>query len=82
MATYVLKNYSGQIEVRFSPGDSFDLSATSLKGKVHNEANLAPSTHHHVASRIGNALFGTFNSGRARVELSSFDGTINILKKD
>ncbi len=82
MATYVLKNYSGQIEVRFSPGDSFDLSATSLKGKVHNEANLAPSMHHHVASRIGNALFGTYNSGRARVELNSFDGTINILKKD
>jgi len=82
MATYVLKNYSGQIEVRFSPGDSFDLSATSLKGKVHNEANLAPSTHHHLAARVGNALFGTYNSGRARVELNSFDGTINILKKD
>lgn len=82
MATYVLKNYSGQIEVRFSPGDSFDLSATSLKGKVHNEANLSPSTHHHLAARVGNALFGTYNSGRARVELNSFDGTINILKKD
>ncbi len=81
-ATYVLKNYSGAIEVRFSPGDSFDLSATSLKGKVHNEANLTPSSHHHLASRFGNALFGTFNSGRARVELNSFDGTINILKKD
>jgi len=82
MATYVLKNYSGQIEVRFAPGDSFDLSATSLKGKVHNEANLTPSTHHHLAARFGNALFGSLNSGRARVELNSFDGTINILKKD
>jgi DUF4097 and DUF4098 domain-containing protein YvlB len=81
-ATYVLKNYSGAIEVRFSPGDSFDLSATSLKGKVHNEANLTPSSHHHFVPRFGNALFGTFNSGRARVELNSFDGTINILKKD
>ena len=40
--TYVLKNYSGVIEVRFSPGDSFDLSATSLKGKVNNEAKLDP----------------------------------------
>jgi DUF4097 and DUF4098 domain-containing protein YvlB len=81
-ATYVLKNYSGQIEVRFSPGDSFDLSATSLKGKVNNQANLTPSTHHHIAARFGNALFGTFNSGRAHVELNSFDGTISILKKD
>jgi DUF4097 and DUF4098 domain-containing protein YvlB len=81
-ATYVLKNYSGAIEVRFSPGDSFDLSATSLKGKVRNEANLTPSSHKHFPSRFGNALFGTFNSGRARVELNSFDGTINILKRD
>jgi DUF4097 and DUF4098 domain-containing protein YvlB len=81
-ATYVLKNYSGAIEVRFSPGDSFDLSATSLKGKVHNEANLTPSSHHHFVPRFGNALFGTFNSGRARFELNSFDGTINILKRD
>jgi hypothetical protein len=32
--------------------------------------------------RWGNALFGTFNQGRAKVELTSFDGTINILKRD
>ena len=42
---YQLKNYSGVIEVRFSPGDSFDLSATSLKGKVNNEAKLSPPSH-------------------------------------
>jgi len=81
-ANYRLKNYSGVIEVRFMPGDSFDLSATSLKGKVNNEAKLTPSSKHHFMPRFGNALFGTFNSGRAKVELSSFDGTINILKRD
>jgi DUF4097 and DUF4098 domain-containing protein YvlB len=81
--TYSLKNYSGVIEVRFSPEDSFDMSATSLKGKVINEAKLTPSTHeHHFMPRWGNALFGTFNQGRAKVELTSFDGTINILKRD
>jgi len=81
--TYELKNYSGIIEVRFSPNDSFDMSATSLKGKVNNEAKLTPSSHHHhFLPRFGNALFGTMNTGRARVDLSSFDGTINILKKD
>jgi hypothetical protein len=80
---YRMKNYSGVIEVRFSPGDSFDLSATSLKGKVNNEAKLTPPAHQdHLLSRFGNSLFGTFNSGRAKVELSSFDGTINILKRD
>jgi len=79
---YQLKNYSGVIEVRFSPADSFDMSATSLKGRVNNEAKLTPSSHHHFLPRFGNALFGTFNAGRAKVDLSSFDGTINILKRD
>ncbi len=80
---YELKNYSGIIEVRFSPGDSFDLSATSLKGKVNNEAKLVPPTHsQHFYSRFNNSLFGSFNAGRAKVELSSFDGTINILKRN
>lgn len=80
---YRLKNYSGVIEVRFSPADSFDLSATSLKGKVNNEATLTPPDHpQHFYSKFGNSLFGTFNAGRAKVELSSFDGTINILKRD
>jgi hypothetical protein len=81
-ATYRLKNYSGVIEVRFSPGDSFDLSASSIRGKVHNEARLDPPSHHHFLPRLGTALFGTLNSGRASVQLSSFDGTINILKRD
>jgi len=81
--TYSLKNYSGVIELRFSPGDSFDLSATSLKGKVNNEAKLTPSPHQrHFMPRWGNALFGTFNEGRAKIEMTSFDGTINILKRD
>ncbi|MGA8220990.1 MAG: DUF4097 family beta strand repeat-containing protein [Candidatus Acidiferrales bacterium] len=80
---YRLKNYSGVIEVRFSPSDSFDLHATSLKGKVNNEAKLTPPSHpQHSYSRFNNTLLGTFNAGRAKVELSSFDGTINILKRD
>lgn len=80
---YELKNYSGVIEVRFSPGDSFDLSATSLKGKVINEAKLSPPSHpQHFYSKFNNSLFGSFNAGRAKVELSSFDGTINILKRN
>ncbi|HUA00634.1 MAG TPA: DUF4097 family beta strand repeat-containing protein [Candidatus Aquilonibacter sp.] len=81
-ATYRLKNYSGVIEVRFSPGDSFNLTARSIKGQVHNEARLDPPSHHHFMHGLGNALFGSLNAGRASVELSSFDGTINILKRD
>ena len=79
---YRLRNYSGVIEVHFSPGDSFDLSASSLKGKVNNQASLAPPTHPQYISKFGNAILGTFNAGHAKVELSSFDGTINILKRN
>ncbi|HXU48350.1 MAG TPA: DUF4097 family beta strand repeat-containing protein [Candidatus Binatia bacterium] len=79
--SYRLKDYSGVVEVRFSPADSFDLSATSLKGKVNNEAKLEPS-HHGFLPRIGNSLVGALNAGRARVEVTSFNGTINILKRN
>ena len=81
---YRLRNYSGVIDLRFAPGDSFDLSATSLKGKVNNEASLTPPNHPVGSeSKYGNSLFGTFNgAGHARVELTSFDGTINITKRD
>ena len=81
--TYWLKNYSGVIDVRFSSTDSFSLSASSLRGRVNNQASLIPPDHPtHLTPRFGKGMFGSFNQGRARVELTSFDGTINIRKRD
>lgn len=80
---YHLKNYSGVIELRFLSGDSFDLTATSLKGKVNNQAKLTQTNHGYQAPKYGEALFGTVNeAGHAQVQLTSFDGTINIVKRD
>ena len=81
---YIMKNFSGTIEVHFSSSDSFDLNATSLKGDVINQASFKPDTHGspHPASKWGHSLFGTMNDGHAKVELSSFSGTIKILKRD
>ena len=82
-AVYRLKNYSGPINVRFSAGDSFDVNATSLYGKVDNQAKLVPPSHpNHHAPRGSQSLFGSLNQGRAKLELSSFNGTINIHKRD
>jgi DUF4097 and DUF4098 domain-containing protein YvlB len=81
---YIMKNFSGTIEVHFSSSDSFDVNATSLKGDVINQASFKPDTHGspHPASKWGHSLFGTMNEGHAKVELSSFSGTIKILKRD
>jgi DUF4097 and DUF4098 domain-containing protein YvlB len=83
---YVLKNYSGTIEVRFSSNDSFDLNAASLYGNVINQAPVVPDKHRMRAPQYSNALakslFGTLNDGNAKVELSSFSGTIKILKRE
>jgi DUF4097 and DUF4098 domain-containing protein YvlB len=80
---YVLRTYSGPIEVRFSDSDSFQLTATSVNGQVASEANLNPPSHNRrpAASRLSNSLVGTFNEGLARVDLTSFSGTIKILKR-
>jgi DUF4097 and DUF4098 domain-containing protein YvlB len=81
---YIMKNFSGTIEVHFSTSDSFDVRATSLKGAVINQASFKPDTHGspHADSKFGHSLFGTLNEGHAKVELSSFSGTIKILKRD
>lgn len=81
---YVLKNYSGTIEVRFSSQDSFDVMATSLYGNVINQAPVVPDRHKMPAPRtsMAKSLFGSMNDGHAKVDLSSFNGTIKILKRE
>ncbi len=81
---YIMKNFSGTIEVHFSQNDSFDVNANSLRGDVINQAMFKPDTHGspHPASKWGHGFIGTMNDGHAKVELSSFSGTIKILKRD
>jgi len=80
--SYVLKNYSGLIEVRFSEGDSFDLKANSVQGKVESQAKLTPSHNSFRPSGPAASLLqGSQNSGLARVDLGSFSGTIKVLKR-
>jgi DUF4097 and DUF4098 domain-containing protein YvlB len=82
---YIMKSFKGTIEVHFSSNDSFDLNANSLKGSVINQvSSFKPDTHgdSHPPSKWGNSFIATMNDGRAKVELSSFSGTIKILKRD
>ncbi len=83
---YTMKSGKGVVEVRFSSTDSFDLNAQTNLGTVDNraEAFLKPDTHgiRRAASKYAHGLFGSIGSGLAKVELSSFSGTIRILKRD
>jgi DUF4097 and DUF4098 domain-containing protein YvlB len=82
--TYSFRNMSGTITVRFSEGDSLNLTATSVNGKVENQANLKAETHRapHLQGKFAYFQSGTMNQGLARVELTSFSGTIKIRKRD
>ncbi len=81
---YVMKNDTGVIEVRFSDSSSFDLKATTVKGAVDNQANFKPDPHglRYNTPKQANGFFGTYNEGHAKVDLSSFSGTIRIRKRD
>jgi len=83
---YTMKSGRGLVEVRFSGTDSFDLNAQTSSGTVDNraEAFLKPDAHgfRRSASKYAKGLFGTVGNGLAKVELSSFSGTVRILKRD
>jgi Putative adhesin len=83
---YTMRSGRGLVEVRFSGNDSFDLKAQTAVGTVDNRAAayLKPDSHgvKHLASKFTKGLFGTVGQGLAKVELSSYSGTIRILKRD
>ena len=83
---YTMKSGKGTVEVHFSGSDSFDLKARTATGTVDNQADtfLKPDSHgmRRMASKFTKGLFGTVGTGLAKVELSSYSGTIRILKRD
>jgi hypothetical protein len=83
---YSMRSGKGLVEVRFSSTDSFDLNAQTATGTVDNQAAdyLKPDSHgvRRMASKFSKGLFGTVGMGLAKVELSSYSGTIRILKRD
>jgi len=84
---YTMKSGKGLVEVHFSGNDSFDLKAQTNMGTIDNQAAafLKPDTHggiKRLASKFTKGIVGTFGQGLAKVELSSYSGTIRILKRD
>ena len=83
---YSMKSGKGLVEVRFSGNDSFDLNAQTTMGTVDNQAAayFKPDSHGAIRRRLQSfrSLFGTVGAGLAKVELSTYSGTIRILKRD
>ena len=83
---YSMRSGKGVVEVRFSGNDSFDLSAKTNMGTLDNQAAafLKPDAHSkwRLTSKFAHGFIGTFGAGLAKVELSTFSGTIRILKRD
>jgi len=82
---YTMKSGKGLVEVRFSGNDSFDLQARTYSGIVDNQAAQYMQPEQHT-SRHGNKftryLNRTVGLGFAKVEISTYSGTIRILKRD
>jgi DUF4097 and DUF4098 domain-containing protein YvlB len=81
---YKMRTGTGWVEVRFSDTDSFDLRASTQKGRVDNQAEdyLKPDKRFHFPSKFVKGIIGSVNAGLARVEVSSFNGTIRLRKRD
>lgn len=77
---YVLSDYSGDMNIICPPSASFELNAKTVRGKVDNTFPLV-SRHSEAPPMPGNSLFGTYSTGRATLELTSFSGTIHIRQK-
>jgi DUF4097 and DUF4098 domain-containing protein YvlB len=79
---YMLSAYSGDVDVVCPPSASYELRAKTVKGKVVNTMSM---THRHRSASpqdSANSLLGTYNTGKATVELTSFSGTIRIRPRD
>src|SRR5271156_5906541 len=83
---YTMQSGKGTVEVHFSGTDSFDLHAQTTMGTVDNQASafLKPDSHgmKNLAGKFSKSLIATVGQGLAKVELSSYSGTIRILKRD
>jgi DUF4097 and DUF4098 domain-containing protein YvlB len=83
---YVLKSDTGNTEVRFGKASSFDLTASSMQGNVFSSAKLQKDKHSHKlhlpAYSTSAFVSGTYGDGNAKVELTSFSGTIKISNRN
>jgi DUF4097 and DUF4098 domain-containing protein YvlB len=80
---YRFTSHSGNIEAVVPDSTSADVTASSVKGEIHDDIHLQPKQHTPFAIKQGVAFVGTM--GRAAVSstvvLRSFSGKIHLRKR-
>jgi len=82
---YTMKSGKGLVEVRFSGNDSFDLQTRTYSGTIDNQAAQFMQPEQHTTrhgNKFAHYLNRTVGLGFAKVEISTYSGTIRILKRD
>ena len=75
---YVLKDYSGEVDIFCPLTASFELSARSVRGKVENEMPMKPRRILASPFPQSTSFVGEDSTGAALVKATSFSGTIRV----
>jgi hypothetical protein len=72
--TYEFRTHSGDVRLTLSGGTGFEIEASTFSGEVRSGLELRLES----TGRRNRTIRGTYGDGRARIEASSFSGTVII----
>ena len=73
--SYDFQTHSGDVRLTVSGGTGFEIKASTFSGEIRSGLQLKLES---TSGRNSRTIRGTYGDGRARVEASSFSGTIVI----
>jgi DUF4097 and DUF4098 domain-containing protein YvlB len=80
---YRLTSHSGDIDATVPESTSADVTASSVRGEVHDDIPLQPKAHTSFVVKGGSAFVGTMGKAAvsSKVMLRSFSGKIHLRKR-
>ena len=78
---YELSSHSGSLNVAVGGGTGFAVEATSFSGSVRSDYTFDQRDREPAKGRMHRSLRGVHGDGSAVLELSTFSGSISILKR-
>jgi DUF4097 and DUF4098 domain-containing protein YvlB len=78
---YDLKSHSGEVRVAITGGSGFELEASSFSGHVRSDFPITLQGTGERGRRHPRALHGVYGDGSAVLDLTTFSGSIAIVKR-